>query len=233
MLGSGGNGWCWSGMVSLALKWRLPAREHCCFCTPHAAAGFQRYLSMSFHMRIYFWGRTTHAHTEFTMKNLFALLWGGLQPTAWVLCPDLQRERNTYVAEGSVKLSMIHPYSDPQLAVFTIPAVNVSVSPKRSTSPGFPRLKPWMKRWEHPFRTDTVPSFLSQVCPFSSQNPNHFVTGTSCRWTLEGTWGKPLWPAWLLGLCLLQVWIYNNLSRSQMGTRLFWGGVELPDNLST
>lgn len=97
---------------------------------------------MSFHMRIYFRGRTTHAHTEFTMKNLFALLWGGLRPTAWVLCPDLQRERNTYVAEGSVKLSMIHPYPDPQLSVFTIPAVNVSVSPKWSTSPGFPRLKP-------------------------------------------------------------------------------------------
>lgn len=74
------------------------------------------------------------------MKNFFALLWGGLRPTARFLCPDLQRERNAYVAEGSVELFMIHPYPDPQRGgEFTIQAVNVSVSPDRApllVSPG-------------------------------------------------------------------------------------------------
>lgn len=233
MLGSGGSGWCWGRMVSLAPKWRLPAREHCPFCTPHAASGFWRYLSRSFHMRIYFQGRTTHTYIEFSMKNLFALLWGGLRPTAQFLCPDLQRERNTYAAEGSVELSMIHPYPDPQLVVFTIQAVNVSVSPEQITPPGFRRLKPWAKRWEHPFRTDMAPSFLSRGLSFFLPEFKSF-----CNWHLPsldvgGELGKPWWPAWSLGLCLLQVWTYNNLSRSQMGTRLFWGGVELPAHLST
>lgn len=234
MLGSGGSGWCWSGMVSLAPKWRLPAREHCRFCTPHTASGFRRYLSGSSYMRIYFQGRTIHAHTEFAMKNLFALLWDGLRLTARFLCPDLQRERNTYVAEGSVELSMIHPFPDPQLGgEFTIQAVNVSVSPEQSTPLGFPRLKPWAKRWEHPFHTDMAPSFLSPGSSFFLPESKSF-----CNWHLPsldvgGEVGKPWWPAWSLGLLLLQVWTYNNLSISQMGTRLFWGGVELPAHLST
>lgn len=67
MLGSGGSGWCWSGMVSLALKWLLPAREPCHFCTPRTASAFWRYLPRSFRMRISFQGRTTRAHMH--IKN--------------------------------------------------------------------------------------------------------------------------------------------------------------------
>lgn len=88
-----------------------------------------------FHMRIYFQRKTTQAHIEFTVKNRYALLWGGLRPAAQFLCPDLQRKGNIYV-------KLIHPYLDSQLAVFTIQAVNVSVSPEQSNPPGFPRLKP-------------------------------------------------------------------------------------------
>jgi len=76
------------------------------------------------------------------MKNLFALLRGGLRPAAQFLCPDVQRERNICVAKGGVELSMVHPYPDPQLTVFTFQAVNASVFPEQSTPPGFPRLKP-------------------------------------------------------------------------------------------
>lgn len=102
MLGSGGSGWCWSGMVSLAPKWGLQAGEHSCFCTPHAASAFQIRLSNSFHMKIYFQGKIAHATIEFTMKNMFALLWG-----TWVLCPGV-RSKSSNETEGSVKLCTNH-----------------------------------------------------------------------------------------------------------------------------
>lgn len=229
MLGSGGSGWCWSRMVSWAPKWRLPAREHCRFCTPHAASGFRRYLSESSHMRIYFQGRTIHAHIEFAMKNLFPYCGVDWDPLLG-FCAQICKGKETPMWPREVSSC---PWS-PQLGgEFTIQAVNVSVSPEQSTPLGFPRLKPWVKRWEHPFHTDMAPSFLSPGSSFFLPESKSF-----CNWHLPsldvgGEVGKPWWPAWSLGLLLLQVWAYNNLSISQMGTRLFWGGVELPAHLST
>lgn len=94
--------------------------------------------------------------------------------------------------------------------------------------------------WSHETRGENFISMLTwrlafwvRVHPFSSHNPRSFVTGTSYSWTLEGKAGKPWGPVWLPGLHLLQVWTYNNLSRSQMGSCFFCGGVELPAHFST
>lgn len=125
-----------------------------------------------FHMRIYFQRRTAQAHIEFTVKNRYALLWGGLRPAGQFLCPDLQRKGNIYV-------KLIHPYPDSQLAIFTIQAVNASVSPEQSNPPGFPRLKPWMKMWKHPFSIDMAPPFPSRGSCFFLPKSKLF-----CDWHL-------------------------------------------------
>lgn len=93
----------------------------CCVCISDTS-------SSSFHVKIYFQGKATHGPIEFTTKNMFALLWG-----AWVLCRGLQSE-NTSEIEGNVKLCMIHLYSDLQLLLFTIQAVNFCLSTAKHSS---------------------------------------------------------------------------------------------------
>lgn len=173
----------WNGFISTKMgtaSWGTL----CCSCTPHAASAFQMHPSSSFHVKIYFQGKTTHVHIEFTMKNMFALLWG-----AWVLCPGLQ-SKNTNEIEGSVKLCMIHLYPDLQLAVIHNSGCECLCLSKVEHSSQFPQTEA---------RGENIPSpliwhlpFWVRVCPFSPENPTNFVTGTSCGWLVEGMWGSPM-----------------------------------------
>lgn len=159
MLGSGGNGWCWSGMVSLALKWWLPAREHCCFCTPHAAAGFWRYLSMSFHMRIYFQGRTTHAHTEFTMKKFICLIVGWTATHCLVFVPRFAKGKKHLCGWG--KCQIVH---DPSLPRPRAGCIHNSSCECLSLLSGAPLLV--FLGWSHEWKGENTPSALTRCLPF-------------------------------------------------------------------
>lgn len=205
MLGSGGSGWRWSGMVSLTPKWGLPAGEHCCFCTPHAASAFQTHLSSSFHMKIYFQGEKTHASVEFNMKNLFALLWGGTHCFRFVL--GFSKRKHLW---DWGKCQIVHDPSVPwpPAVCFSQFRLWMSLSfQSRALLLVFPD-------WSHEQRGENIPSALTwhlpfwvRVCPFSSQNPTNFVTWHLPWLGSGGEVGKPWWSARSLKLCLLQVWI--------------------------
>lgn len=164
MLRSGGSGWHWRGMVSLAPKWGLPAAEHCCFCTPHAVSAFQTYLSSSFRMRIYFQGKTNTCTYRIHYEKCIRLI-VGWDPLPGFCAQVCKGETPTWLREVSNCPWSIHTLRSSWL-LFTIQAMNVSVFPKQSAPPGFPRMKPWAKRWEHPFHTDMVPSFRNQGSSF-------------------------------------------------------------------
>lgn len=75
--GSGDRGWCWSGMVSLALKWLLPTRELCHFCPSHhicvSELSFQFFPYESF-----FLGRTRVSrihHNKFICLHVRSVSW--------------------------------------------------------------------------------------------------------------------------------------------------------------
>lgn len=76
----------------------------CCVCISDASFHFFPYENL-------FSGKNNTCTMEFTMKNIFALLWG-----AWVLCPGLQSE-NTNESEGSCQTVHDHLYPDLHLAV--------------------------------------------------------------------------------------------------------------------
>lgn len=212
-LRSGGSGWCWSGMVSLALKWLLLAREPCHFCPPHAASVFWRYLPRSFHMRISFQGRPTHAHMHIKnlpQKKLISRTVGSVGQTETCCSPFVPRFTNGKKhLGGQGKCQIVRDPSQPTSGLDLQFGLWISLfllSKPPSCSPcfpahclasmevlstGFPWLKPWAKSWKYPLNIKMTllqrhHPFWITTTQFSFQSPNNSVTDTSHCWKLEG-----------------------------------------------